>query len=102
MHHCVGVRRYRYSLDSTLLTEDQRQFYEDNGFLVIRGLVGESHLKDYYDRFQQICSKDVNVRTMGIHVVMDTYFQTECATNLFEPYPPLLYAVLMSLINQLN
>lgn len=56
-----GGRSYRYSLDSTLLTDEQRQFYEDNGFLVIRRLVGEAQLKDYYDRFQHICSQDVKV-----------------------------------------
>lgn len=43
-----GGSKYRYTLDTPgVLTEEQRKFYEDNGFLVIRGLVPHDKLDIY-------------------------------------------------------
>ena len=55
---------YRYSLDescSGVLTAEQRQHYEDNGFIVVKDLVPQHHLDIYRDRFKQICTKQVKV-----------------------------------------
>ena len=56
---------YQYTLDSSLINEDQRRFYEDEGFLVIRGLVEKEQLETYRQRFQKICCKEVEVSNLG-------------------------------------
>jgi len=43
--------RFRYTLDNDLLTDEQRQYYEDNGYLVIRNLVPKNELEIYRQRF---------------------------------------------------
>ena len=55
--------RYRYTLDasSSLLSPEQRQFYEENGFLVVKGLVPQQKLDLYRERFRQICTREVEV-----------------------------------------
>lgn len=57
---------FKYTLDSPLLTREQRQFYEDNGFLVIKKLVPEHELQRYRDQFQKICKGDVKVPMLTI------------------------------------
>ncbi len=41
---------FKYTLDNEILTLDQRRFYEENGFLVVKGLVEESELEKYRNR----------------------------------------------------
>lgn len=36
--------RFRYTLDNPLLTLEERQFYEDNGYLVVKGLIEDELL----------------------------------------------------------
>lgn len=64
--------RYRYTLDasSALLSQEQRQFYEENGFLIVKGLVPQHKLDLYRERFRQICTREVEV---GEHVAYYTY-----------------------------
>ena len=38
---------YQYTLDNDLLTNAQRQSYEENGFLLIKGLVDKDDLENY-------------------------------------------------------
>ena len=54
--------RFRYTLDGCILSEAERKSYEENGFVVVRGLVGEEMLKMFRERFKQICQKEVKVR----------------------------------------
>lgn len=56
---------YRYTLDASsegVLTPEQRQSYEQQGFFVVKGLVPQHHLDTYRERFRQICSREVKVR----------------------------------------
>ncbi|CAG2203497.1 PHYH [Mytilus edulis] len=57
---------YKYTLNSPRLTEKQRQFYEDNGYLVIEKLVPAYSLQKYRERFEQICKKEVVVPGLTI------------------------------------
>ncbi len=59
-HYC------KYSMDGCMLSPADRQFYEENGFLVVKGLVGEENLRAYQDRFKQICRKEVKVNGNGV------------------------------------
>eukprot|EP00794_Sanderia_malayensis_P006979 gene6979-7764_t len=51
----------KYTLETEFLTREQREFYEENGFLVVKGLVGERELQSYTNRFKDICDGKVSV-----------------------------------------
>ena len=42
---------YQYTCDGPFLTKQQRDFYERNGYLVIKNLVSTKDLKIYHDRY---------------------------------------------------
>ncbi|XP_057368698.1 phytanoyl-CoA dioxygenase, peroxisomal-like isoform X1 [Daphnia carinata] len=48
-----------YSLDNPKLTLEQREFYENNGFLVIKNLIDDSFLDKCKQRFLDLCEKKV-------------------------------------------
>ncbi len=54
---------YRYTLDSGagILSEEQRRCYEDNGFVVVKGVVAQRDLDIYRERFRQIVTREVEV-----------------------------------------
>lgn len=43
--------KYRFTSDFSILTPEQRQFYEENGYLVVRNLVPQSDLDRYRQHF---------------------------------------------------
>uniref|UniRef100_A0A8C4PSZ0 Phytanoyl-CoA dioxygenase, peroxisomal n=1 Tax=Equus asinus TaxID=9793 RepID=A0A8C4PSZ0_EQUAS len=49
----------RYTRDNSVLTLEQRQFYEDNGFLVIKKLVSDADIECFRNEFERICRKEV-------------------------------------------
>ncbi|XP_078090877.1 phytanoyl-CoA dioxygenase, peroxisomal [Mustelus asterias] len=59
-------RRLRYTLESQLLTPEQRQFYEENGFLLIKKLVSDEDIKHFRDEFERICRREVEVPMLTI------------------------------------
>lgn len=63
--------KYLYS-NGGVLTPGQRQFYEDNGFLVIKNLVPKDKLEVYRRRFQKICDGELYVP--GMTVMKDVTF----------------------------
>ncbi|GFO14410.1 phytanoyl-coa dioxygenase, peroxisomal [Plakobranchus ocellatus] len=52
---------FKYTLNGSRLSYEQRAFYEENGFLVIKKLVSPDKLDVYRKRFAQICRREVNV-----------------------------------------
>lgn len=66
-----AVPAYQYTVDQARhrLTDEQRKFYEENGFLVIKNLVPKENLERYRKRFEQICRREVMVP--GITVMRD-------------------------------
>lgn len=66
----ASFRRYEYTLDDTILTNSQRQSYEDNGFFVVKKLVPDHFLDNYCQRFIDIA--DGNVPAHGMTVMKDT------------------------------
>uniref|UniRef100_T2MJ14 phytanoyl-CoA dioxygenase n=1 Tax=Hydra vulgaris TaxID=6087 RepID=T2MJ14_HYDVU len=57
---------YKFTLENKLLTEEQRDFYEKNGFLVVKNLVSCEELKRYEERFSDICDKRVPCGEMTV------------------------------------
>ena len=56
------AHQYQYTRDNPLLTPAQRDFYEENGFLVIRRLVNQDDLDHYASYFRKLCCNEVKVR----------------------------------------
>jgi len=54
-----AAQQFKYSLANPLLSTEQRQFYEDNGYIVVKGLVTEDEIKSYEDQFKKVCNGEV-------------------------------------------
>uniref|UniRef100_A0A8C5PSL2 Phytanoyl-CoA dioxygenase, peroxisomal n=1 Tax=Leptobrachium leishanense TaxID=445787 RepID=A0A8C5PSL2_9ANUR len=52
---------FQYTLDNDVLSLEQRQFYEENGFLVIKNMVSAEDLENFRKVFESICKKEVSV-----------------------------------------
>ncbi|XP_053319079.1 phytanoyl-CoA dioxygenase, peroxisomal [Spea bombifrons] len=59
----------KYTLDNDLLTLEQRRFYEENGFLVIKNLVSAEDIESFRKAFERICKKEVSAP--GLVVMRD-------------------------------
>ncbi|XP_044264186.1 phytanoyl-CoA dioxygenase, peroxisomal-like [Tribolium madens] len=58
--------RFKYTQDGGILTNEQRQFYEDNGYIVIRNNVSHALLDEIEDRFIKICNKETDPGFMTV------------------------------------
>ncbi|KAM9313243.1 phytanoyl-CoA dioxygenase, peroxisomal [Gastrophryne carolinensis] len=61
---------FKYTLDNNLLTTEQRQFYEENGFLVIKNLVPHEDIDAFRDVFEKVCKKEI-ATPLGMVVMRD-------------------------------
>jgi hypothetical protein len=84
---------FRYTLDPApgeppILTAEQRAFYEENGYIVVKNLVPIADLEMYRARFQAIC--DGKVPKAGIMTIMRD--GTSCAdfAIIFHQISPVL------------
>ncbi|GCC36792.1 hypothetical protein chiPu_0015291 [Chiloscyllium punctatum] len=59
-------RRLCYTLENRVLTPEQRQFYEENGFLLIKKLVSNENIELYREEFERICRREVEVPGLSI------------------------------------
>jgi len=64
-----SAQQYRFTDNGHKLTPSQRQFYEQNGFLVVKNVVSKGKLDVYRHRFQDICTGKVS--TVGMTVMRD-------------------------------
>ncbi|VDM85787.1 unnamed protein product [Strongylus vulgaris] len=56
----LGAGVLHWDTDGSVLSEEQKRFYEKNGYLLIRNCVPSYELERYKDRFKDICQgKDV-------------------------------------------
>uniref|UniRef100_A0A8D2KWL9 Phytanoyl-CoA dioxygenase, peroxisomal n=1 Tax=Varanus komodoensis TaxID=61221 RepID=A0A8D2KWL9_VARKO len=60
---------FRYTLDNNLLSPEQRHFYEENGYLVIKNLVSDEDIERFRNAFIKICKEEVKVP--GLMVMRD-------------------------------
>ncbi|KAF6372292.1 phytanoyl-CoA 2-hydroxylase [Rhinolophus ferrumequinum] len=61
--------QFQYTQDNNVLSLEQRRFYEENGFLVIRNLVSEANIERFRNEFERICRKEV--KPPGIQLMRD-------------------------------
>lgn len=61
-------RNFTYTLSNGdgVLTEQDREFYETNGYLVVRNLISPQTLDKYRKRFHKICSEKIEVPFMTV------------------------------------
>ncbi|XP_066525962.1 phytanoyl-CoA dioxygenase, peroxisomal [Hoplias malabaricus] len=59
----------RYTLDTGVLSPDQRLFYEANGFLLIKNLVSDEDIDKFRAEFERVSKGEVNVP--GLVVMKD-------------------------------
>ncbi|XP_067420704.1 phytanoyl-CoA dioxygenase, peroxisomal-like [Emydura macquarii macquarii] len=52
---------FHYTLDNNLLTPEQRHFYDENGYLLIKNLVSGEDIERFRNEFAKICKKEVQV-----------------------------------------
>jgi len=63
-------KTYQYTLDNSILTPAQRDFYEDNGYIVIPKLVSQARIDSYAKHFKEIC-ENPKVRPASMTVMRD-------------------------------
>lgn len=56
----------KYTVPHGVLTQQQRLEYEKNGFVVVKNLIQPEKLDKYKSRFQEICSKKIEVPFMTV------------------------------------
>eukprot|EP00075_Anas_platyrhynchos_P027014 XP_027316267.1 phytanoyl-CoA dioxygenase, peroxisomal [Anas platyrhynchos] len=67
--------RFRYTLDNNVLTPEQRQFYEDNGYLLVKKLVSDEDIERFRKEFIRICRKEVSLP--GAMIMKNTALKSE-------------------------
>jgi phytanoyl-CoA hydroxylase len=65
----LGSYTYTSSEADSVLTPEQRAFYEENGFLIIKNLVPKQKLAKYRSRFEDICTGKMS--TYGMTLMRD-------------------------------
>lgn len=59
-----------YTINSPVLTEEQRRHYEENGFIVIKNCVPKENIEKYRQRFMDICNGKAK-KSPGLIVMRD-------------------------------
>ncbi|XP_058388800.1 phytanoyl-CoA dioxygenase, peroxisomal-like [Diceros bicornis minor] len=62
-------QQFQYTKENNVLTLEQRKFYEENGFLVIKNLVSDADIERFRNEFERICRQEVKPK--GLMVVKD-------------------------------
>jgi len=58
-HAAAASSRFKYTVDSNLLSDKQRKFYDENGFVVVKRLLPEADIAKFQARFLEICTGKV-------------------------------------------
>jgi len=73
---------FKYSLDTKpeVLIPEQRSFYEENGFLVIRNLFDKSQTEKYVSQFRSICDGKTST-PIGMQIMKDRLFSEQISSS---------------------
>ncbi|XP_065167979.1 phytanoyl-CoA dioxygenase, peroxisomal-like [Atheta coriaria] len=66
-------QNYRFTVNGGHFTDEQRDFYETNGYIVFRNLIPEKDLQEFTQRFLEICRGHVKV--YGLTIMKDKGIQ---------------------------
>lgn len=70
MSNATAAQSFKYTLDSKVLTLEQRQFYEENGYLLFKKLIPQKDLDLYRDHFRKLCNGEAE-RAVTMTVMRD-------------------------------
>lgn len=45
--------KFQYTVDGGILTQEERQFYEENGYFVVRGIFSEADIAEWKQQFRE-------------------------------------------------
>ncbi|XP_066136569.1 phytanoyl-CoA dioxygenase, peroxisomal isoform X2 [Saccopteryx bilineata] len=62
-------QQFQYTQDNNVLSLEQRKFYEENGFLVIKNLVSDADIDRFRNEFERICRQEV--KPFGLMLMRD-------------------------------
>jgi len=63
----TDATQFRFSTEHGPLTLDQRRFYEENGYILFKGLIPQADLDTYREHFRKLCMDEVpRVPTMTV------------------------------------
>ena len=54
-----GTQEFQYTTDKGCLTLEQRRFYEENGYIVVRGFLKDADIEKWKERFIDYCDKKI-------------------------------------------
>ncbi|XP_067932298.1 phytanoyl-CoA dioxygenase, peroxisomal-like [Watersipora subatra] len=87
---CAG-RGFRFTLDNSILTHNQREFYERNGYLVVKGLVSLEEIDTYRKHFEKICNGEIKVPNMvvmrDVAIAKSEFVAGEKAVTKIQDFP---------------
>lgn len=55
----INSEEFKYTTGKGCLTLEQRRFYEENGYIVIKNFLSDSDIKSWTDRFIEYCDRKV-------------------------------------------
>ncbi|XP_036921819.1 phytanoyl-CoA dioxygenase, peroxisomal [Sturnira hondurensis] len=67
-------QQFQYTLDNNVLSLEQRKFYEENGFIVIKNLVSDADIERFRNEFERICKQEV--KPLGLKIMKDVTIAT--------------------------
>jgi hypothetical protein len=73
--------QFEFTLDGGILTLEQRRFYEENGFLVVKHLVSPEEISVYSSHFEQICNGKIKP-LIGTYLVPPENFHVTLITPI--------------------
>uniref|UniRef100_A0A8C3VQB7 Phytanoyl-CoA dioxygenase, peroxisomal n=1 Tax=Catagonus wagneri TaxID=51154 RepID=A0A8C3VQB7_9CETA len=62
-------QQFQYTRDNNVLSLEQRKFYEENGYLVIKNVVSDADIQRFRVQFERICREEV--KPLGLMVMRD-------------------------------
>ena len=65
------TKKYEFTVDGGCLTAEQRDFYEENGYIVIKGLLRDSDIERLRKRFLQYCNNEIKPLPRTLQIVKD-------------------------------
>mmetsp|Transcript_2632 Transcript_2632/g.3209 ORF Transcript_2632/g.3209 Transcript_2632/m.3209 type:complete len:347 (-) Transcript_2632:2504-3544(-) len=68
--HEQSCASFRYTLDNSLLSTEQRDFYEENGFLVVKNLLQPHEVDTLAAHFGKLCSGEIEPY-IGMSIMRD-------------------------------
>lgn len=74
--------KFKYTVDGGCLTQEQREFYEENGYLVVKGFLKDADIQKWKQRFLDYCDKKIDP-IPGMQIVRDIALAKKGGSNLF-------------------